>query len=1185
MKIQKIILLIVLFSFSMKSYSQILHNDVGYIPSDCQIDWRVAGLLPNTPSAADNIYNIDDESGNDDERIASALLKAKNASGTSIIYFPSRNYCFTKPINLKYHSDPTKNGSNIIFQGEGPDQTILNFTVTRDSACFNIIGQTSGSTLDLYDDVIMKTKSLRGSLGTLSVGNWIHLCEYSFDDNYSGNGYVGQINRIESVIPIGFDMTYEASKTYLEENDLWVQKILPITNVGIENLKILRLDTQKSQCYHYGEGNNINFNYAVNCWVKGIEMEYSCRHHIVVSRSSHIEFSGCYIHHARGYGSESYGNGTVLGASTTNCLIENNIFKHLRHAMMVGQGANSNVIIYNFSTEQIARFHATDPCEEGTDYPDSDLCLHGRYPYSNLFEHNSVEFIEADDTHGLNGPYNVFFRNCVYDYHKLNILDEIGWGEIDLYYSPNTAVLGSEIKFNGVSLICRDDGEPDERTSFSIEGYGIISSVLVSYSVLDIYMALTSTLDDVSYYYSSIPDFVLDSPGSVSFPSIGPEAPLYGDPTTTNHDIPAGNRNDTNDKIYLPDPTAKALTTSGSLPYSQTWSGTHTLTGDITIPSGMTLTIEPGTFVSIPSGKKITVQGTLAAEGTSSEHITFDKSGSSNWYGIRFEDSSIDYECNLEYCNIQNASYGVYCYKASPDIKNCTINNNFFGIYASYGTSSHQIWNNNIANNFYGVGIVNTNSLQFYINNVHDNTSLNFYCSNVPITSYIDGNEIHHCSSGNGVNLYSSHPYLIDNDIYDNYGYGIYCNNSSPELMHYFPLFSGDNVIAYNGNYGIYIDTQSHPTLGTAPYNHDPVGQNSYYSNHPSYDVYSLNSSTISAGNCYWGGGNPKTTENVEGMWEILYDDPNEDPHGLQKAIASVPETINPEPIAEYEINENARHHYNLGYDLEQKENYDAALERYKFVISNYPETLEAEMSLTRILICYNKTKRSEVALSYMETLVTEKADFRVGGKALGHLTRQLVQDGEYKKALINCESQAQKFADSDISKDALFTKWQIYFDGLKEEDNAISAMNEFESSFPNDHFLAHMKIALGEWTPEMEEQFLENLPKRFDEQPEQAAPVEIPEKFTLSGNYPNPFNPETTIIFGVPEESRVTIEIFNVLGQKVARLLESEKPAGYHSVRWDGRNEFGKKVGAGVYMCRMQAGDFIETQKMMLLP
>ena len=145
--------------------------------------------------------------------------------------------------------------------------------------------------------------------------------------------------------------------------------------------------------------------------------------------------------------------------------------------------------------------------------------------------------------------------------------------------------------------------------------------------------------------------------------------------------------------------------------------------------------------------------------------------------------------------------------------------------------------------------------------------------------------------------------------------------------------------------------------------------------------------------------------------------------------------------------------------------------------------------------------------------------------------------------------------------------------------------MNEFESSFPNDYLLVHMKAAMGEWTPEMEKKFLENLPKRKGDLPEQALVVEIPEKYTLSGNYPNPFNPETTIKFGLPKESRVTIKIFNVLGQKVIKLMDSEKKAGYHQVRWDARNEFGKKVSAGVYLYRMQAGNYNKTMKMMLLP
>jgi len=625
-----------------------------------------------------------------------------------------------------------------------------------------------------------------------------------------------------------------------------------------------------------------------------------------------------------------------------------------------------------------------------------------------------------------------------------------------------------------------------------------------------------------------------------------------------------------------------ASTTSGSLTHDEAWCNTHTLTGNVTIPSGITLKIKPGTVVYIPPGKRITVQGTLIAEGTSSEPITFDKSGSSKWWGIKFEDSSDDENCILEHCNIQNASYGAYCYNASPAIIYCNINNNTTGIYKAYGTTQQHIFDNDIGyNSLGGVSLTNAASsinVSFYDNDVHHSSYVNFNCFNITIGPDMYGNKIRN-SSYNGMNLYSATAYLDSNFIYDNNGYGIYCNNSSPELSSYKP---GKNVVAYNGSYGIYGDANSQPLLG----NPAPNGQNSYYGNN-TYDVYSLYTGWIYAKNCFWGADQTPYIYTAGTIWyaPILTSDPNDDPHELQKAVASSSESNNPEETENYQVNEDARHHYNLGYELELKGNYDAALERYKYVITNHTQSLEAEMSLIRILNCYHKTNRSEVALSYMETLVTEKADFRVGGKALGHLTRQLVQDGEYKKALTNCQSQAQKFADSDISKDALFTKWQIYFDGLKEEANARSAMNEFEASFPNDYLLAHIKIAMGEWNAEMAEKFLENLPKRSDEQPEQAVPVEIPDKFTLSGNYPNPFNPETRIKFGLPEESRVTIDIFNVLGQQVKRLLESEKAAGYHSVRWDGTDQFGKKVGAGVYLYRMQAGDFIKTQKMMLLP
>jgi len=92
------------------------------------------------------------------------------------------------------------------------------------------------------------------------------------------------------------------------------------------------------------------------------------------------------------------------------------------------------------------------------------------------------------------------------------------------------------------------------------------------------------------------------------------------------------------------------------------------------------------------------------------------------------------------------------------------------------------------------------------------------------------------------------------------------------------------------------------------------------------------------------------------------------------------------------------------------------------------------------------------------------------------------------------------------------------------------------------------------------------------------------PSHFELKGNYPNPFNPETVIKFNLPQDSRVTLRVYNILGQVVNTVVDEVLPAGAHAVVWDGKNEQGKDVASGVYFYRIKAGDFESTQKMTLL-
>ena len=93
-----------------------------------------------------------------------------------------------------------------------------------------------------------------------------------------------------------------------------------------------------------------------------------------------------------------------------------------------------------------------------------------------------------------------------------------------------------------------------------------------------------------------------------------------------------------------------------------------------------------------------------------------------------------------------------------------------------------------------------------------------------------------------------------------------------------------------------------------------------------------------------------------------------------------------------------------------------------------------------------------------------------------------------------------------------------------------------------------------------------------------------VPAQFHLAANYPNPFNPSTVIGFELSVPGPVQLQVYNVLGQRIATLVDRLMPAGKHKVLWDGRTESGARSASGVYLYRLKVGDQIETRKMMLL-
>ena len=106
------------------------------------------------------------------------------------------------------------------------------------------------------------------------------------------------------------------------------------------------------------------------------------------------------------------------------------------------------------------------------------------------------------------------------------------------------------------------------------------------------------------------------------------------------------------------------------------------------------------------------------------------------------------------------------------------------------------------------------------------------------------------------------------------------------------------------------------------------------------------------------------------------------------------------------------------------------------------------------------------------------------------------------------------------------------------------------------------------------------SLPSNIDG----ANQLNIPQKYRLAQNFPNPFNPTTTIKFELPSDSHINLSIYDIQGNLIKTLVNEKKDAGYHSVIWNGKDQQNKDVSSGVYFYRIESKDFTDTKKCLLV-
>jgi len=149
--------------------------------------------------------------------------------------------------------------------------------------------------------------------------------------------------------------------------------------------------------------------------------------------------------------------------------------------------------------------------------------------------------------------------------------------------------------------------------------------------------------------------------------------------------------------------------------------------------------------------------------------------------------------------------------------------------------------------------------------------------------------------------------------------------------------------------------------------------------------------------------------------------------------------------------------------------------------------------------------------------------------------------------------------------------QWYVKDEGSSAWTSLGSSQTQWHT-FHDDFTFNELKVAVSQGSESTENIIIVYVPYGglFKDGESKNSP--IPEQFSLQQNYPNPFNPTTEIRFALPENSHVTVSIFNVTGQKIRTLVDGQRAAGYHSLSWDSKNGFGKKVVSGIYIYRIHA-------------
>ncbi len=598
--------------------------------------------------------------------------------------------------------------------------------------------------------------------------------------------------------------------------------------------------------------------------------------------------------------------------------------------------------------------------------------------------------------------------------------------------------------------------------------------------------------------------------------------------------------------------TTSAFSLSGNIPHSLVLTALAncaiSLTANVAVPSGYTLQFESGSpSVSLNSHSILSNGGTISVQSATINDGTFVQSGSTILGIYPSVQAALNAASSGQTIAPWSGTHSINSNLTVPSGITMLMNGGntlgftgYFklrieGALLASGSSSSPVTfqGNGSPGSWFGI--------EFY--NVSQGSSLR-YCT-IKDASY-------------GMNLITS--YLPPNPlIIRNNNRGVNCTNYSD------PSFAS-TVFDWN-NYDVYGDGTSAPLLGTST----GPGYNSFRD--PGYyQVYSTYTGTISANGNWWGSSPayPIVTSNVDySNW--LSTDPNPSMKQTGGKSGVVVQSVSPSSSGMQDSrpgvtsSDSGITQLDAAYRLYLAGNYENALRAFQAVVASYPDNFSGCRALAFAERCLDRLGRSSDVLTELNDVSGAGTGTRVSTFAKARRTYQYLQRGKYQESLAQAVQTAGSSSDSSLVKFALYDAGSINWYDLGNKQSGQEYYRQLISRFPGDPLSASALAAMGETAA--------------PSSPKQQAYTVTEDEGVALRNYPNPFNPTTTISYNLKMGGHVTLRIYDILGREVMTLVDGQESAGLHSVQFNGQN-----LASGVYLYRLTAPGIEQVKKMILM-